>query len=630
MPCRPSQPVPLWGGMRIPSPRTKAEAVVFAVMANPEVLRINGKNAEDPEKRSSLIELMLDFVEAMNVGLIFLRRYTILKDRDITGELKEVWNAVQARRDREQPPPQQETWIDAQPPVPQYPQYQDQQQQTQKQQQDYTSQQQQPPQYHSSIAYGRAISSDNMHYDGYGYQSQKSVIPPNDQMYQSSQIVSQQYGNVTRIAQDRYNYRERGRDTLVQNIPQQSCPAYPAPQYQFQQLPRQMMPQYVNSNVHPNTNLGYGPPTNTSVNPNMPAAFQSYITNPMYQQRMDNTIHVDIRRMQQQQQQQQQQIHINHAQQVPQYEPAGDWQTVNVLRLGRPHMGVIQKNTVSKRQVNSPTHSKQASCTNCHNKSTTENVTKPKSPVKVLQRELSSSGDRQDNTNYYVITDNSKTMRREKVYTEEIRNLRPTNDVTRDNEGKKFNECSSSIESNDTSKKSNDSYTSLSTSNTRKTINSNENNQDNGKQQQDTKDFDLPTVSQMIADQNFSSRCRIIVGRIKHKDNNVDNNRTIWPRFASDQKNDSPKRSQTNVNSIINPGMSNNEETSSIKKKTTNGQQPKGKNAKAYCENDDIQQGYTILKKTETIVQDDVINDIAQISIQDCKDGTEVISPVLS
>jgi len=57
----------------------------------------------------SFIELLLDFIEAMNVGVIFTRHYTILKDRDITGELKEVWNAVLAIRDSEQRPPQQET-----------------------------------------------------------------------------------------------------------------------------------------------------------------------------------------------------------------------------------------------------------------------------------------------------------------------------------------------------------------------------------------------------------------------------------------------------------------------------------------------------------------------------------------
>lgn len=49
MPLNPSQPVRFYGGMRVRPPRTKTEAVVFAVMANPEVLRINGKNAQDPK-----------------------------------------------------------------------------------------------------------------------------------------------------------------------------------------------------------------------------------------------------------------------------------------------------------------------------------------------------------------------------------------------------------------------------------------------------------------------------------------------------------------------------------------------------------------------------------------------------
>lgn len=49
MPRKPSLPVPLYGGMRVPPPRTKTEAIVFAVMANPEVLRMSGKNAQDPK-----------------------------------------------------------------------------------------------------------------------------------------------------------------------------------------------------------------------------------------------------------------------------------------------------------------------------------------------------------------------------------------------------------------------------------------------------------------------------------------------------------------------------------------------------------------------------------------------------
>lgn len=49
MPLKLSQPIPFYGGMRVRPPRTKEEAVVFAVMANPEVLRISGKNAQDPK-----------------------------------------------------------------------------------------------------------------------------------------------------------------------------------------------------------------------------------------------------------------------------------------------------------------------------------------------------------------------------------------------------------------------------------------------------------------------------------------------------------------------------------------------------------------------------------------------------
>lgn len=57
MPRRPSLPVPLYGGMRVPPPRTKTEAIVFAVMANPEVLRISGKNAQDAKVNKNIFNL---------------------------------------------------------------------------------------------------------------------------------------------------------------------------------------------------------------------------------------------------------------------------------------------------------------------------------------------------------------------------------------------------------------------------------------------------------------------------------------------------------------------------------------------------------------------------------------------
>lgn len=87
------------------------------------------------QERIALVELMCDFVEAMNPGLklqryeqmtttcyfesewngfwtmfLFLsfvsrRDAEVLKDRDLSGELKDIWGAVQAKREREKDPP---------------------------------------------------------------------------------------------------------------------------------------------------------------------------------------------------------------------------------------------------------------------------------------------------------------------------------------------------------------------------------------------------------------------------------------------------------------------------------------------------------------------------------------------
>ena len=48
MPARASQPLPLYGGMKLTPPRTEDKnTCVFAVIANPEVLKLRGKNAVD-------------------------------------------------------------------------------------------------------------------------------------------------------------------------------------------------------------------------------------------------------------------------------------------------------------------------------------------------------------------------------------------------------------------------------------------------------------------------------------------------------------------------------------------------------------------------------------------------------
>lgn len=82
----------------------------------------------------------------MNKGVVFNRRYRILEDRDITGELKEIWMAVQEDRAKSQ---QNSSGNDTRMPVPQYTLRQDQTQQQRlffPQQQNQQQLQQQNPQ----------------------------------------------------------------------------------------------------------------------------------------------------------------------------------------------------------------------------------------------------------------------------------------------------------------------------------------------------------------------------------------------------------------------------------------------------------------------------------------------------
>ncbi|XP_034250326.1 probable cyclin-dependent serine/threonine-protein kinase DDB_G0278487 isoform X2 [Thrips palmi] len=99
LPSTPEDYIPLYGGMQVPhSP--PSHSPVFAVMAHPEVLRTKGKHAADPQETHALVLMLLDFVELMNRnrGLHFARHFRILPDRDLAGELKNVWAAVQMKR----------------------------------------------------------------------------------------------------------------------------------------------------------------------------------------------------------------------------------------------------------------------------------------------------------------------------------------------------------------------------------------------------------------------------------------------------------------------------------------------------------------------------------------------------
>ncbi|CAH2239831.1 jg8243 [Pararge aegeria aegeria] len=100
-----SDPIPLYGGMQVHQGcglnSNRPPLLVFAVMVNPDILKANGKNASNPTDREALVSLLCDFVEAMNPGLALTRNPVILKDRDLAGELKDVWLAVQTKRERE-------------------------------------------------------------------------------------------------------------------------------------------------------------------------------------------------------------------------------------------------------------------------------------------------------------------------------------------------------------------------------------------------------------------------------------------------------------------------------------------------------------------------------------------------
>lgn len=87
-PQTPNDPIPLYGGMRVlasshhqltrsptqqQQPPPPNPPLLFAVMANPEVLKKASRTSVDDQDLTALVELMCEFVEAMNPGLKLLR-----------------------------------------------------------------------------------------------------------------------------------------------------------------------------------------------------------------------------------------------------------------------------------------------------------------------------------------------------------------------------------------------------------------------------------------------------------------------------------------------------------------------------------------------------------------------------
>lgn len=628
------------------------------------------------QERTTLIDLLLDFIEAKNEGVYFSRQYTVLKDRDITGELKEVWMAVQAKRERENLAPQQETWIDAQPaPAPNYPQYSDQQQlQQQQQQADYA----QPPQYRSNAAYSMGSVSTNeiVNHEReirFNYSEQNPTVTQSEQNYQSRSAIAHSYnsdGNMIPadsrelVYRDRpyreRDWRERSRPSVPPNQTQQNCPAYPAPQYQFQQLPRQMVPQYVNSNVHVNSNVNpnyisrdyrNSPVLSrqecdeniTKLNLNYHSDSQEPMTAAERRQ-VDNAMKAEAIRIQQQQQHQMQQIQqqqiqqhqqIQHQQQIQQQQQPINQQGSHQqyqshqahqrqqqqLQLEaeenafkgsqrsrhRPHMGVAQKSYASQRQIKSPAHSDQASCWIWQPKELTETGLKPKSPVKVLQRD-SGSQEKQSAT---LLGERSDSTSEKSESSENIGGPRNPQGIHWDEKvtGRR-NDRRINVECRKRHIAAKD-YATRTTNNGMKPEQNQLQNSEPERLSKQEKNAEEELIQTMT---EIETQLHLTVSKLGRND------------FTHKPKTESPKRTQSTVNSIIKNVF-----------KQSSSQAKSNARANSNDQDETYHQAYTILKKPEVSTtsgestvptssgpKEEISEKLAQISIEDCKDATEV------
>lgn len=68
-----NSPIPLFGGMKVIPGSSRSPPLVYAVMASPEVLKQSGRKCPDSPERMNLVDLMCEFVEEMNPGLVLSR-----------------------------------------------------------------------------------------------------------------------------------------------------------------------------------------------------------------------------------------------------------------------------------------------------------------------------------------------------------------------------------------------------------------------------------------------------------------------------------------------------------------------------------------------------------------------------
>ncbi|XP_008553592.1 putative uncharacterized protein DDB_G0271606 [Microplitis demolitor] len=661
----PFERLSLYGGMKINPPRTeKPDVNVFFVMANPEVLRQKGKNASDHKEQSILIELLLNFIEAMNTGVEFMRQYKILNDRDITGELKEIWMVVQSDRARVQNDAANE---DVKRPVPQYPQYSEQDQkqeqqqlQQQKQQQKKQHQQQyrppppqtqqhqhqvqqihqnhseethqqiqsQPPQYHSSYSMssrGPAKASDN--YDlAYVRQTQNQPIAQNDHIYQPWS-TSLQYANRVRRMEHQIGSRE-AREFLASSVPSntpvppQHPISYPAPQYQYQ-LSRPIGPPYNGPKVHPNagglgcstiTNPGGIPPViNTTIAPGSQMHYDHYY---LSMRLPEKSVCVKVHRVQQPQQPQIQIANPIHAAPVPPYESIDPFYDPQInasfnwrKSLASQNNTMQPKNNINKRQ-NSPT--------NAGSNGPKENSVKNKSPVKVLQRDNCNSNT--DPVNSVIFTDksdeefeNAANKIKKQVQVTDLDEDEPRITETCDDSEifKNFNDMENhKITQENNYKKQN--KTKIMVLKRNKSFNDSQSLLRNGK-----------TVKNGVGIEN-EQPSNIENKVIEKKNEQPFVSESERNGFNNDKQLESDDRISKTVNncnnsaSIINPSTS--EDNGKQHETKVNGQVNNFNKNK-----EQVYQVYTILRKSDvTSTQDELTNETAQIAIKDCTDTSEI------
>ncbi|KAK0083049.1 hypothetical protein PV325_009457 [Microctonus aethiopoides] len=328
--CPPNE-LRLYGGKKITTPKSEdPETLIFFVVVNPEVLKRNGKKSQDLKEQKSLIERILNYVEIMNKGVVFKKdHYRILVDRDITGELKEIWSIVQNDKVKAQ---EISKFDDLMRRMPCYQNYLDnvqnqqkqlhhhqQQHQQQHQQKIYNHQQptqqyrQPPPQQHQHQLQQMPTQSHHHH--------QQQPPPPPPQYYYGYMNPNQ--GPIDKC--DNHDLAYACQNQIVNNP--QNDPIYPSHpvtiqnninfhnhMYKYHQMPEPIGLSYASSKSRPPANLGcpnmVNPGIPQVINPGPPIHYVSMHP-------LENNVFVKLHRMEQPQQPQ---LQIAHAPPVRPYE----------------------------------------------------------------------------------------------------------------------------------------------------------------------------------------------------------------------------------------------------------------------------------------------------------------------